>query len=179
MNRSGRRRTLRGRSAREIASASARLRRTSLRLYGTSAALPSRGRAGACRQARSDLTVCRPERGAVRPQSDPRRRHHSSARCQTGPAAARQGLEALAHSQATLRRLPPAAAAPARAARERKILLVDPPLRQQGAPRQLAGVHPLPPADHRAGRSGAPLLLRLPAAPRGDEDEAQALHGTR
>jgi hypothetical protein len=74
--------------------------------------LPSRGRAGACRQAGSDLSVCSPERGAVRPQSDPRRRRHSSARCQTGPAAGRQGLEALAHSQATLRRLPPAAAVP-------------------------------------------------------------------
>ena len=38
-------------------------------------------------QTGTDLTVCRPERGAIRPQSDPRRRHHSSARCQTGPAA--------------------------------------------------------------------------------------------
>jgi hypothetical protein len=104
-------------------SASVRLRRTSLRLSGRPSALPSRGRAGACRQAGSDLTVCRPERGAVRPQSDPRRRRHSSARCQTGPAAGRQGLEDLAQSQATLRRLPPAAAVPSPAARERKILL--------------------------------------------------------
>jgi hypothetical protein len=63
-------------------------------------------------QAGSDLAVCRLERGAVRPPSDPRRRHHSSARYQTGPAAGRQGLEALAHPQATLRRLPPAAAVP-------------------------------------------------------------------
>ena len=78
------------------AGTSARHRRTSLRRSGRSSALPSTGRAGACRQTGSDLTVCRPERGAVRPQSDPRRRHHSSARCQTGPAAGRQGLEALA-----------------------------------------------------------------------------------
>jgi hypothetical protein len=53
---------------------------------------------GACRQAGSDLTVCRPERGAVRPQSDPRRRRHSSARCQTGPAAGREALETVAHA---------------------------------------------------------------------------------
>ena len=53
----------------------------------------------------------------------------------------------------------------------------DPPLREQGPPRQLAGVRPLPEAADRAGRGGAPLLLRLPPPPRGDEDEAEALLG--
>jgi Cu(I)/Ag(I) efflux system membrane protein CusA/SilA len=36
--------------------------------------LPSRGRVGTCPPSGSDLTTCRPERGAVRPQSDPLRR---------------------------------------------------------------------------------------------------------
>ena len=54
----------------------------------------------------------------------------------------------------------------------------DPPVREQGSSRQLAGLHPVAPAADRAGRSRAPRLLGLPAPPHGDEGQAQAVLGS-
>ena len=54
----------------------------------------------------------------------------------------------------------------------------DAPLREQGASRQLAGVHPLPAAADCAGRGRAPRLLDLPAPSHRDESQPEAVLGS-
>ena len=54
----------------------------------------------------------------------------------------------------------------------------DPPVREQGSPRQLAGVHAVATAADRTGGSRAPGLLGLPDPPHGDEGQAEAALGS-
>ncbi len=51
------------------------------------------------------------------------------------------------------------------------------PVPERGSPRQLAGLRALAASADRAGRSGAPVLLRVPAAPHRDEAPAKAALG--